>query len=228
MRHQNLNWQKLQVAAFDWDNTLALTRPALECSINEVLQQNGLPTWNEIKNKRDANLSFRDNFPVLFGDKAAALYAAYKAVYKQKAADLIKRPAGALETLELLAEAGVKIVLVTNKDRELLEYELPMFYNPTIFTRIVCGHEASKDKPDKAQLLFAVNGLTDSVNPENVWMIGDSAMDSACAVSAGATAVRIGQPIWNDAPQNDAKKAIFFDDFSDFYLALRGGDEQKK
>ena len=76
MRHQNLNWQKLQVAAFDWDNTLALTRPALECSINEVLQQNGLPTWNEIKNKRDANLSFRDNFPVLFGDKAAALYAA--------------------------------------------------------------------------------------------------------------------------------------------------------
>lgn len=221
MRNQNLNLQALQVAAFDWDNTLALDRVILEDSINEVLQANRMPKWRNIKEKRDKNLSFRDNFKVLFGQQAEELYKAYKEVYKRKVVNEIKRPPFAAETLGFLRDKGIQIVLITNKDRTLLDYELPLIYEPSLFAKIVCGHEAPQDKPNKAQLVFGVSGLVEEINKDNVWMVGDSPMDSACALSAGAKAIRIGKPIWENEVISDNRDIVFFADFAEFYKALR-------
>ncbi len=221
MRNQNLNLQALKVAAFDWDNTLALDRAVLEDSIDEVLQANRMPKWQNIKTKRDKNLSFRDNFKVLFGQQAEELYEAYKEVYKRKVVNEIKRPQFAAETLDFLRDKGVQIVLITNKDRALLDFELPLLYESSLFAKIVCGHEAPQDKPNKAQLLFGVSGLIEDINTDNVWMIGDSPMDSLCALSAGAKAIRIGKPIWEDDMVSDNRDIVFFTDFAEFYKALR-------
>ena len=220
MERGRLNIDKLKVAAFDWDNTLTFSRPALIESVNVVLKKYNLPEWEEVKNLRKPDLSFRDNFPYIFGDNAYEAYEYYREVYKEKVGDILSAPSKGTATLRYLKTKGIDVVIVTNKDRMLLEYELPMIYDTFLFTRIVCGHEAIKDKPSGEQLRYAVDGLVDEITPENVWMIGDSPMDSRCALDCGAKAIRIGEPIWEREIEKTDENILFFSDFTEFYHSL--------
>lgn len=220
MQDKSLSTKGLKIAAFDWDNTLAGSREALVYSINQVLPQYGLPDWEVVKNKRDRSLSFKDNFPLIFGKDAEEAYAKYSSIYKKNVRRLIKLPKGTLDVLQFLKRKKVKIVIVSNKDRELFEFESPFLYNEKIFTRIVCGHEAQRDKPYPEQLEFATLGLVDEITPQKVWMIGDSPMDSKCALAAGAKAIRIGRPIWGTADDEESADIIYVDDFQQLYNLL--------
>ena len=221
MQSQTLNVEKLRVAAFDWDNTLSLNRDVLVKSIDKVLAEYGLPKWEFVKNKRNPDLSFRDNFPLIFGDRYIEAYDQYCAYYRYLAPSMVHAPAKATELLYSLRKKGKKIVLVTNKDRNLLEFELPLLYEPNSFDNIVCGHEAPKDKPNPQQLEFAVQNFVTDISSENVWMVGDSPMDSKCALAAGAKAIRIGTSIWNDEEAQDAR-IEYFSNFNEFYYRYFG------
>ena len=214
MQSKKLNIHALRVAAFDWDNTLAYTRDALVWCINAVLKEYNLPTWDKVKNYRDSNLSFRDNFPLIFGKKADEAYDKYVSIYKKHALSMIRQPKDADKLLSLLKENNIAVVLVTNKDRQLLEFELPFFYTLTMFDKIVCGHEAFADKPHPQQLQDAVQGVIENITPLTTWMVGDSDMDQKCACAAGATFVRIGQPIWGEKQMDSYKYEYCFSDFS--------------
>ena len=220
MQYQDLSLKKLQVAAFDWDNTLAYSREALVFAINKVLPQYNLPEWDIIQHKRNRRLSFRDNFPLIFGDKADEAYEKYRIIYKENVKNLISAPPKAREVLQFLKERGVKIAIVSNKDRLLFEFERPFLYDENLFDIIVCGHEAKQDKPNGEQLKFAVCKLIDRITPESVWMIGDSPMDSECALSAHAKAIRIGEPIWDTADNACSNNITFIKDFAAFYDIL--------
>ena len=74
MRYPKLHADKLKIVIFDWDNTLAETRTPLIYAVNRVLKEYGLPEWKEVKKLRDNNLSFRDNFPRIFGSRADEAY----------------------------------------------------------------------------------------------------------------------------------------------------------
>jgi len=222
-KHKTLNTTNLKAVAFDWDNTLALSHEALVRSVNVVLAVYGMGDWETVKEKRNPILSFRDNFPLIFGRKANEAYELYRQVYMQKAAELISAPECATEVLQYLLNKNIKIVLVTNKDRALLEYELPLLYPQEWFTRIVCGHEAPHDKPNPEQLIYALDGLVPEISEESVWMVGDSTIDSTCALSCDAKAIRIGEPIWDIKCEDETNEKItFFADFAKLLKALKG------
>ena len=46
-------------------------------------------------------------------------------------------------------------------------------------------------------------------------------MDSACALSAGAKAIRIGQPIWEAPNDVENPKILFIDNFTALYDLLQ-------
>lgn len=221
MQYKGFSVEKLQVAAFDWDNTLVCSREALVYSINQILPLYGLPAWEEVKNRRDRNLSFRDNFPRIFGNKAEEAYEKYRQVYLKYAPRFLKTADAAPDVLHFLQSKGVKIIVVSNKDRFLFDFELPLLYDSNLFVRTVCGHEAAKDKPFPEQLEFAAADLADEITPDKVWMIGDSPMDSRCALAAGAKAVRIGHPIWDTAEEAESDAVSFVTDFNLFLQILR-------
>lgn len=225
MQNQGVSIDKLQVAAFDWDNTLAYSREALVYSINQILPLYNLPEWETVKQLRNRNLSFRDNFPRIFGSKADEAYEKYRVVYKNNAERFLKKPDKAQDVLELLKQRGVKIVIVSNKDRMLFDFELPFLYDIALFDKVVCGHEAQKDKPYPEQLEFAVKNFVQKINADKVWMIGDSPMDSMCALSAGAKAIRIGKPIWGADDDDKNSDILFIDDFKMFWQMLKEQDK---
>lgn len=71
MPNQSLSLKSLKYVLFDWDNTLAESRTALVTVVNQVLAEYHMPNWDIVKKRRDAKLSFRDNFPNIFGDELA-------------------------------------------------------------------------------------------------------------------------------------------------------------
>lgn len=218
---EKLNLKELKAAVFDWDNTLAESRTALVYCVNQVLQEYNMPEWNIVKAKRDNTLSFRDNFPRIFGDKAEEAYKKYTKIYLQNVGRMITAFPKTLDVLQFLKSKGVKIMVMSNKDRKLLDYELPLLFNPEIFDNVVCGHEAIKDKPYGEHLFWTLKDVFKpwQINRQNVWVVGDSPQDSACAKNAGALPIRIGKSIWEDET-NDTSGIIFFDSFVDFYKTL--------
>ena len=215
-----LDISPLKVAVFDWDNTLAESRSTLVYAVNQVLPQYGLDPWEKVCHKRNPDLSFRDNFPLIFGKNADEAYEKYAQIYLQNVRFISAFPK-THEVLAFLKNHGVKLMIMTNKDRRLLEYELPLLFDPDLFDNIVCGHEAQADKPDGNHLIFTLKDVMKpaEICPESVWVIGDSSVDSRCAQNAGARAIRIGQPIFGQTEQAQ-KNVLYFDSFVDFYENL--------
>ena len=219
-----LDISKLKFAIFDWDNTLADSRPHIIETINKILPEYNLPVWDIVKRRRDPGLSFRDNFVHIFGpDLAAEAYERYAELYKTANDFSLMTFPGVNEVINNLYEYKVKLFVMTNKDRRLFDLEMPQLFDPRLFVRTVAGHEAPRDKPSPEQVYFLLRGLLrpEEITPENVWIIGDSAQDSSCALAAGAQAIRIGSPIWDDDAAID-DRIVWFRDFLDFAAALKG------
>ena len=125
MSETKLSLAKLKAVLFDWDNTLAESRTPLVYAVNKVLEEYGLPDWNVVKQRRDNNLSFRDNFPRIFGNKAGEAYDKYSKIYLKNVARLISTFEGVSDVLKFLRKKQIKIIIMTNKDRRLLDFELP-------------------------------------------------------------------------------------------------------
>lgn len=217
-----LNTSQVQYVIFDWDNTLAESRSTLVLAVNQVLKEYGLPEWEVVKHKRNHDLSFRDNFPLIFGaEKADEAYEHYVELYKTEVKKHIRTFPGVKEVLNYFAERQIPMIIMSNKDRRLMEIELPLLFDKNLFYRIVCGREAPRDKPYPDQVYHALNGLLkpEEITPDKVWVIGDSPMDSTAAEKANALPIRIGRSIWGDegAPET---KFIYFNCFNEFYSHL--------
>ena len=214
---------KLQYILFDWDGTLADNAKVVLQSVNQVLSEYNLPDWNQMKSRRDPKLSLWDNFANLFGANANQAYERYLQIYKKATPAMVKAFPGAKEVLNFLKAEGRDVMIMTNKDRRLLDIELPLLYDPSIFTRIVCGHEAPRDKPYPEHIFYTLRGLLPQIeiSRQNVWMVGDSDQDSDCALSANALPVRVNQALFG-ADTYKSDDVFYFDNFSELLKALRG------
>jgi len=209
-----LSCKNLQVVLFDWDGTLAKSDKPRVLAINQVLKEYNLPEWNIVMHKRNDMLSFLDNFPNIFGSKAKRAYLKFCEYYIQYAKQRIEGYPNADKIINFFRSKGIKVALMTNKDRKLLEFELPMLYPVDWFDKIVCGHEAPRDKPYGDQALHTLKGLinTNSISPETVWIIGDSKLDNLCASAVNALPIRINTP-FTEEEKNLCKNVIFFQDY---------------
>lgn len=221
-RRKMINLQRVEYILFDWDNTLAESRTCLVATVNEILKKYNLADWEYQKAKRDPNLSFRDNFPNIFGsEKAEKAYQEYAELYKKNVGHMLTTFPKVKETIEFLKKQGKKIIILTNKDRHLLDFELPLLFDKSLFDRIVAGHEAPKDKPYPEQAWFALKGWLkpEDFSPEKVWIVGDSDMDSDCALEAHAQAIRIGNAIWGKGKPLSSQ-IVHFSSFAEFLKML--------
>ena len=216
------NIKRLKVVIFDWDNTLVESGTALIFCVNKVLEKYNLPEWEISKNKRDDRLSFRDNFPRIFGEDAEKAYQEYRKVYLQNVKNYISVFDGVYEIIDLFHKNNIPLVVMSNKDRLLLDFERDFLFKKGDFAKIVCGHEAKRDKPYADQLFYCLDGILniEDINEESVWMIGDSPIDSDCAKASGVRAIRIGYPLW-DCDNEDDDRISFFRNMHEFYEYIK-------
>lgn len=212
---QNLCLDKVQYILFDWDGTIADTIEGHIISINEVLKKYGLPNWEEAKKLRNTNLSLKNNFPNIFGTLAREAFAEYSKKYEKNSPQYVNTFPYVYEVIKTLKDSGKKVMVITNKDRDLFNLECNRLFPQGTFDRAVCGNEAPRDKPYPDHAWYILDGyLTPKeINPENTWLVGDSMFDVECAINVNACPILVGNPVHND-------KVVYFKDFEAFYKAL--------
>ncbi|HIJ63886.1 MAG TPA: HAD family hydrolase [Rhodospirillaceae bacterium] len=182
---------------FDWDNTLVDSWGCIQAAMNVTLTRMGHAPWDLDEIKGRVALSLRDSFPVLFGERwpeaRDIFYKAYSDIHLQYLA-----PLPGIETmLGRLAELGLKMAVVSNKNGGYLREEAQHLGWQRWFTSLVGATDAAADKPSPApvQLTLERLGLAE---PKDIWFVGDAAVDMECAANSGCIGVLLRGDPWRD------------------------------
>lgn len=176
---------------FDWDNTLVDTWPVIHDSLNTTFRAFGLEIWTLEQTKERARKSMRDSFPALFGDQWEAagdvFYGRFNEIHIQK---LTPMP-GAADMLQVLAESGIYLGIVSNKRGDLLRTEASHLGWNRYFGAIIGANDTARDKPARDPVDAAL--IPGGVRPNPaVWFAGDADIDLECAKNANCTGVLVG------------------------------------
>jgi phosphoglycolate phosphatase len=173
---------------FDWDNTLVDSWATIHEALNFLMRAMGLAEWSLAETRQRVRLSLREAFPLYFGARWEAAREIYldrfRAIHLERLTALPGREA----MLRMLAGEGIYLGVVSNKTGELLRREVAMLGWSEFFGSIVGAGDAPTDKPasDPVHLALMPSGVAPG---EDVWFVGDTAIDMECACNSGCIGV---------------------------------------
>ena len=173
---------------FDWDNTLVDTWAVIHRALNVTLKAMGQATWTLEETRARVRASARDSFPKLFGSRAEEAMSVFYGCYERKHLSHLRPLPGVESMLSHLAEGSRYLGVVSNKKGSVLRREAAHLGWDRWFGRLVGAEDAAADKPARAAVDLALQSSGLIAGPE-VWFVGDTDIDMACAHAAGCTAV---------------------------------------
>ena len=212
---------------FDWDDTLAKTRNAVVKAMNYVLSKNNLPEWDVIKEqKRDKNKSLKENFPNFFGEeRAKEVYQEYINYYNKEAYKEVKKIDYTDEFLNTLIKNNIQIAIISNKEKSLLLNEVNNCFSNIKFNHILGNGDAEKNKPAPDPVFKVMQNYDFELNPDNVWLVGDTKQDTDCALNANCQPMLMGKGKFMDEEYLKIHECIkLFDSFKDineYFLSIK-------
>ena len=180
---------------FDLDGTLVDTAPDLIGALNVVLHEQKLPplplSAARVMVGRGARALIEQGFAAageaLDAEHTPALFDRFIAVYRNRIADESRPYGGVLETLDVLAGAGAKLVVCTNKFTDLSVALLDALGMTSRFAAVVGADSAPAPKPDPRHLQAAIAAA--GGRDDRALMVGDSASDIGAARAAKVMSV---------------------------------------
>jgi len=195
---------------FDWDNTLVDSWATIHDALNFVMAAMDKPLWSLAETKEKVRLSLRESFPLHFGDRweeARAIYLEkFRAIHLQRLSPLQGREI----MLRRLAEEGLYLGVVSNKTGAMLRREVDHLGWGGFFGRVVGAGDCAADKPACDPVHLALNG-SDAIAGEEVWFVGDTAVDMECALASGCVPVLLGDGADTDEFARFAPRLAFAD-----------------
>ncbi|MCC9622888.1 HAD family hydrolase [Thalassospira sp. MA62] len=197
--------QPPKAVIFDWDNTLVDSWGTIQAALNLTFDEFGLDRWSMDETKQRVARSLRDSFPGLFGEDRweeakDSFYRHFQSIHLETLTPLI----GAYDLLCALRDQGIYQGVVSNKNGNFLRAEAEHLGWTSFFGKIIGATDAENDKPAADPVHMAM-GDSSAPQYENLWFVGDSAVDIQCARNVGAAAILIGDEITgHDDTQNSA------------------------
>lgn len=215
---------KPKLVIFDWDDTLAKTRDAVVKAMNHVLSLYGLPEWDIIKEqKRDKKKSLKENFPNFFGEKFEEAYSEYLKYYSSEACKEVKKIENADVFLKKLIASGVRVAVISNKDKILLFSEVQTCFPEIKFDYVFGNGDAEHNKPAPDPVYKIMENYDFELNSDNVWLVGDTQQDTDCALNAGCQSILMGKGKFMDGDYLEKNISIKrFDDFAQLIEYFEG------
>lgn len=180
----------MKAAVFDLDGTLADTLYDLADSCNYGLKQLGFPvhpyeSYKLFVGNGVPKLCYRalpdDNKE--YTDKLIEIFSGY---YNDHFLDKTCLYPGISETVELLADNGVRLAVATNKPHDFAVRMVKKLLPDIEFVKILGGC-AEREKKPSPKIIYEI--LTELPDASDVYMIGDSNVDIFTAKNAGIASV---------------------------------------
>lgn len=219
--------QPYEALIFDLDGTLIDSAPDVRASINRVLADLGRRELTLIETKDMVGWGGR-----VLAEKALALTGepgtpsdidraleGFLTTYADHPADHTIVFPGAIEALESLKAAGVKMAICTNKPTATTPPVLNAMGLNGFFDVISCGDAVPHKKPDGRHVLLCVEQLGASI--ETAAMVGDSENDIRAAIDAGVRSVCVTFG-YAHVPLDEIGADALIDHFDDLAGALVG------
>lgn len=175
---------------FDWDNTLVDSWFLLHQAWNVTLKEMGMPEWSLATVQQRAKASMRDTFPELFGSQWLEAKEIFYNFFTNNHLTHLKPMDGATQLLDLFDYHGCYMVVVSNKNGDLLRQEATALGWDRYFKCLVGSGDAKKDKPAAEPVMLALSKSTITTCPD-VWFLGDTDIDIQCAINAGCKPILI-------------------------------------
>lgn len=183
----NLPNQAAGAVVFDLDGTLADTLRDLADATNAALAACGYPpcplaAYPHMVGNGARKLIERALGPACTPEAAQRVYAAFTAVYDRDCLKATQPYPGMVQTVMALAEAGLVLLVVTNKpEKQALRIVDHLF--PDRFAAVYGGREGRAAKPDPTATREAL--MSAGIPPERALFVGDSDVDVYTAHAAG-------------------------------------------
>ena len=184
----------IKAVLFDLDGTLANSLSDLADSTNYALSEMGFPTHE----REEYKYLVGDGIPKLIeralpvGEKTEEnkkkCLDIFMERYKEHYHDKTVAYDGIPDMLSELKEVGLKIAVISNKAEEMAVKVVEKLFGG-MFDVVAGKREGFPTKPDPALTLEVIRQL--GVKPQECVLVGDSGMDMAAAVNAGAAPVGV-------------------------------------
>ena len=202
---------------FDLDGTLVETAPEIADAVNDTLAELGLPAatldevtrWighgtRELLIQALASRRASSAEAVRADPDFAAAEAIFQRHYEARCGTRSHPYPGVIDVLQALQAAGVRRVVVTNKEDRYTQRVLQAHQMQALFDRVISGDTLPVKKPNP--LAVADSLLRYGVQRQRALLVGDSSIDVATARNAGIAVwcvpygYNMGQPIEACAP----------------------------
>lgn len=176
-----------QAYIFDFDFTLADATPGIVASVNHALQGLGYPPAGVEPIRRTVGMTLQETFATLTGCTDEASAARFRALFKERADEVMTDRTvllpGVAGVLAALKKAGAKTAIVTSKFHYRIDQALAKHGCAHLVDCIVGLEDVTAAKPSPEGLRRAMAAL--GVEPGGVLYVGDSTIDAKAAQSAG-------------------------------------------
>lgn len=186
------------------------------------------------KIKADRKISRTDIFEVLFGEDLEAKQIAHKIFnqhYRNHFGTVNPFEPQVRSVLVGLKALGLRLGVITNRDREFFEHEVKAVENgawANLFDTMVCGDDTVNRKPHPDQLIESAQQLGREPAMD-IWYVGDSTTDIIASKVGGFTGVFFNGAQWDlnwlhtIFPGNERyphKPDVVVNDFSEFWALV--------
>lgn len=176
---------------FDWDNTLVDSWATIHEALNFLMAKLERPAWSLADTKERVRLSLRESFPHYFGERWEEARDIYLERFREIHLERLTALPGREAMLRALKADGFYLGVVSNKTGPLLRLEVERLGWTALFGTIIGAGDAAADKPacEPVHLALAQSGVAAG---DEVWFVGDTAVDVECALNSGCIPVLLG------------------------------------
>ncbi len=175
---------------FDWDNTLVDTWQLIHNAMNHVLARMGCEAWTFDEVKTRCIRSSRETFQTLFEDRASEAHQVFYDYVDEHHLKELEISPHVLGVLNFFKEKHVPLVLVSNKDKVVLQKEVQHLKIDHYFHEIIGSGVVEHDKPAPDMIFYALEKLNLPAS-ENIWYVGDATTDYHAAKAAKITPLMV-------------------------------------
>ncbi len=173
---------------WDWDGTLADSYGFLNDAHNHTLETLGFEKFKEGEYRNYFGKPRGILYPAIYKDKCDKAMEIFQG-YVLENSHKIQVLHGSRDVLELFHQKNIVMGIVSNKKAAFIVKELEYLGWSEYFKVVIGSGDANADKPSGAPLLLALEQADVKHEMHDIWYVGDTENDLACAQDVGCHGV---------------------------------------